>query len=202
MTLLKTIMLHNALSLQSKLRVHFHVVIIFLTVGKLIDLSLSGFQMFIFLLFGVAPKTRVIAKLSSPCPCCHATSTSIQRIDDKFHLFFIPIATIKQGEQYLFCSTCRWAGPTSRTQQHISRYTPTPPITTTQNTQQPITTTQHLQPNSASLHSTATTTTTTTSTVHNSGSDTKLDTCNHCGRVVAHGYRFCPYCGVEQLNKT
>ena len=59
-----------------------------------------------FLIAGIAPKTKVLDRASRTCPACGLAQARLCRIDHYLNLFFIPILRVKTGRPVLVCSQC------------------------------------------------------------------------------------------------
>lgn len=55
--------------------------------------------MFWFIIGGLKPKLKVMGAVPIPCPSCGNPITVIERLDQRLHLFFIPVATVKRGKE-------------------------------------------------------------------------------------------------------
>ena len=63
-----------------------------------------------FLIAGIAPKTKILDPASRTCPACGLAQARLCRIDHYLNLFFIPILRVKTGRPVLVCSRCGHAG--------------------------------------------------------------------------------------------
>jgi len=66
-----------------------------------------------FLIAGIAPKTKVLDQTPRTCPSCGLAQAHLCRIDHYLNLFFIPILRVKTGRPVLVCSRCGHAGDSS-----------------------------------------------------------------------------------------
>jgi ribosomal protein S14 len=59
-----------------------------------------------FLIAGIAPKTKVLDQNPRPCPVCGRVRAYYRRVDQYLSLFFIPVLRVKTGEPFLLCEPC------------------------------------------------------------------------------------------------
>ncbi len=63
-----------------------------------------------FFVGGVQPRLVVLEE-GRRCPSCGGTSARLQRADSYLSLFFVPLLRLKEGDAYLACPRCGYAGP-------------------------------------------------------------------------------------------
>ncbi|UCF92698.1 MAG: zinc ribbon domain-containing protein [Desulfobacterales bacterium] len=59
-----------------------------------------------FLIAGIAPKTRVLDTKPQRCPICGLHQAYYKRMDHYLSFFFIPVVRVKKGEAFLMCDRC------------------------------------------------------------------------------------------------
>lgn len=52
------------------------------------------------------PKTTVLDEIGRMCPSCGAREARLVRVDQYLSLFFLPVVSIKRGEEALQCQRC------------------------------------------------------------------------------------------------
>ncbi len=59
-----------------------------------------------FLIVGIAPKTKILDHTPRICPACGLAQARLKRVDSYFNLFFIPLIRVKKGETVIICDRC------------------------------------------------------------------------------------------------
>ena len=59
-----------------------------------------------FLIVGIAPKTKILDHTPRICPACGLAQARLKRVDSYFNLFFIPLIRVKKGETFIICDRC------------------------------------------------------------------------------------------------
>ena len=59
-----------------------------------------------FLIAGVAPKTKILDNTPRRCPVCGLARAYYKRVDHYFNLFFIPVLRVKKGQPFIMCDQC------------------------------------------------------------------------------------------------
>ncbi len=59
-----------------------------------------------FLIAGIAPKTKVLDQNPRRCPVCGLVRAYYRRVDHYLSIFFIPLLRVKSGEPFLLCDVC------------------------------------------------------------------------------------------------
>jgi len=59
-----------------------------------------------FLIIGIAPKTKILDHTPRICPACGLAQARLKRVDSYFNLFFIPLIPVKKGEPFIICDRC------------------------------------------------------------------------------------------------
>jgi len=60
-----------------------------------------------FLIVGIAPKTKILDHTPRICPACGLAQARLKRVDSYFNLFFIPLVRVKKGETFIICDKCQ-----------------------------------------------------------------------------------------------
>jgi len=100
-----------------------------------------------FLIAGIAPRTRVLDPDPRPCPVCGLKRARYRRVDHYVSFFFIPLLRVKTGEPFLLCEACEKTVSEMRTDYRAE-------------------------------------------------TDPAAKHCRACGKGLAPGFRFCPFCGT------
>lgn len=132
-----------------------------------------------FFIGGVRTKTTNVGISHLPCPRCNAPSTTIERIDNVAHAFFIPLFNIHKGTPFRACERCGWVE--GMPGANVSPYNY--PQHSHHLHQRPVEYVPYQQPSYAPNQYPS--------------SRPATAACEHCGNQITLGSQYCPNCAYK-----